>query len=311
MIKKGKLFLSLPLAVVLSLLSGCGITVSNMTPKQVPQNPSGIYSFKMTPKLYDAEIIKNSVRVSMVIDGKEVAMSRERGSRDVYSLEYQIRANQNEALYYYITRYQINIHGAPKDREIKSELYELKLINRYVISMESYRGPVGARIPVVGRGFSECDKIEIGGQEADTLIASSNSIFFIVPALNAGKSYPVYLVTGAGRQKVGSFYVDASKIELSQKSIDLAKNERLVLVFQINHDAPQNGLHIDVSTDIPNSIIMEDVIIPGGSRTVSATIQGGEAGKGNLYIVAPGFNETVVPVRVSDHSSTDSAFALN
>ena len=54
----------------------------------------------------------------------------------------------------------------------------------------------------------------------------------------------------------------------------------------------------DLTTDIPNSIIMPEVLIPEGARTVSATIEGDKVGSGHLYINAKGLPELVIPVTI-------------
>ncbi|OIO58998.1 MAG: cell surface protein [Verrucomicrobia bacterium CG_4_10_14_3_um_filter_43_23] len=300
-IMKRKSFLNLPLFATVGLLAGCGTTVSNLTPKQVPQNPSGIYAMSMSTHIPDADVIRPTVESRIVIDGQEHPMSLKPGSRNIYVYEYDMPEDQNEAKYYYLINYDVLYGSKSKPKELKSELYEMQLINRYVITMDTSRAPVGARISIVGRGFTEFDKIAINGVEADTFFTSPNSLMFIVPSLEANQSYPVSLISGTGNMHIGSLRIDPSSIQVNQKKVEVAQGEKMILLFQIDHDAPKRGLMIDVTTDVPDSVIMQEVIIPEGARTVSATIEGGEAGAGKLFITAPGFKETVVPVTVADN----------
>jgi hypothetical protein len=66
----------------------------------------------------------------------------------------------------------------------------------------------------------------------------------------------------------------------------------------MDHPAPSGGLYLNVTTDIPNSVIMPEVIIPEAARTVSISIQGGEPGTGSLYVQGAGMNELVIPITV-------------
>ena len=80
----------------------------------------------------------------------------------------------------------------------------------------------------------------------------------------------------------------------------MGRGEKTILIFQIDYDAPRNGLLINASTDIPDSVIMPEVIIPEGARMVSVTVEGGQTGSGKIFITAPGFKETIIPITVID-----------
>ncbi|MEM9227622.1 MAG: hypothetical protein AAGA45_06610, partial [Verrucomicrobiota bacterium] len=51
-------------------------------------------------------------------------------------------------------------------------------------------------------------------------------------------------------------------------------------------------------TDSPQSIIMPEVVIPEGAKSVSVPMEGGIPGTGTLFVEAPGFNAIKVPVSV-------------
>lgn len=225
-----------------------------------------------------------------------------------YDFDYKMPRDQREANYYFVLDYQVEHDKATRDRKKVSDLQHLKVTNRYVISLESDRAPVGASIPVVGRGFTRFDKILVGNQEADTTFHSANSLSFTVPALEAGENYMVELESTNGNIPIGNFHVDPSQVRIVSKDmapngkLTIKENERTQLIFTIDNDAPSQGLLVEVTTDVPDSIIMPEVNIPAGARTVNIPLQGGEMGTGNLFVNAAGFDETVIPITIERSS---------
>ena len=80
--------------------------------------------------------------------------------------------------------------------------------------------------------------------------------------------------------------------------LELKSGERKVLAFILEHPAPSDGLEVLVTTNIPESIIMPEVFIPGEARTVNIPIIGGEAGIGSLYVKGQGLPEIEVAISV-------------
>ena len=106
------------------------------------------------------------------------------------------------------------------------------------------------------------------------------------------------LRTDQGELPIGDFYVDSASFNVVPGSVNLASGQRDILIFQLYSEAPASGLYIDITTDIPDSIIMSEVIIPGGKRSVSVPVEGGAPGNGYLYMEAAGFGTVQVPIRV-------------
>ena len=73
------------------------------------------------------------------------------------------------------------------------------------------------------------------------------------------------------------------------------------MTFTIPNAAPQGGLLLDVATDVPESVIMPEVVVPEGATNVVVTIQGGKPGTGALYLKGFGQGELSIPVTVSEH----------
>lgn len=296
---KKKQFIATVVAVSgLFLLPGCREEVVNHTPSTLPQNPSNTYTFTYTPKIKDLALLKDTLEAFVVIDGQTHQMRLAHSHPITFAYDYKLPRGRNTAKYYYTATYKINNNQKVNERCIQSDLYDLALTNRYVTCMQSDRGLVGSRIPVLGRGFTEYDKVLVGNQEADTFFESHNALAFEIPALSANQCYPVEIISEEGKLPVGHLYVDAAEISVSKDEINLNPTERTLVVFQIDEEAPHEGLQLDVTTDIPDCIVMPEITIPGGSRTVSAFIEGAEVGQGSLFVSATGYNEKVIPVTI-------------
>lgn len=290
---------SLTLVGLLALLSGCSQTaLSNLTPQRLPENPSGIYTFTLGTGVDRNKVVDGTMKAEMVVNGQTMPMRAADASSSLYELDFRMPPGQTEVRYFYQLSYQSRNNGITRDHEEKSELYTSQLVNRYVLSLESDRGPVGATIAVVGRGFSQYDTIVVGDREATTRYFSPNSLQFTVPAVEGGKRYDVFLRTGNGDLLVGSFLVDASALQVLPAAVDVTSGGKALVVFSVDHEAPAGGLPVDIKTDIPASVIMPEVMIPEGSRSVSVTLEGGPAGSGKLVAAAPGYQSVTVPVTV-------------
>ena len=298
------------LVVAALFLAGCGPTLVNQTPSQLEQNPSGLYRITLDVRTSDGDIRDDSFEPRIVIDGSERPMEVAKHGRNVYEYDYEMPPGQAVARYYFVVDYDVardSTREPERERRTKqSELHELRLINRYVISMESSRGPSGSEIAVVGRGFAPGDRIQVGGVAAETRYTSPNALSFIIPSLAEGQTYTVELVGSRGNQLIGQLLVDPARIKATPGSLVLDPDERLVLQLSVNVPAPAGGLPIDVKTDVPRSIRMGDIRIPEGSRTVTARLQGGEPGSGTLFLNATGYKELRVPLTVRGDSSAEA-----
>ncbi len=291
--------LSFFLLALAALLSGCARSaLSNLTPQRLPENPSGIYTFTLSSGVDLHRVVAGSMKAEIVINGRATPMNQAADSPTLFDFDFRMPPGQTEVRYFYKLIYQTNEAGIIRDYEETSPLYSAFLVNRYVLSLESDRGPVGATIAVVGRGFSPYDTVVLGDTEAPTRYFSPNSLQFTVPTVEGGRRYDVYLRTGTGDLLIGSFRVDASTLQVLPSSLELVSGGRTLLVFSTPKEAPSNGLSISVVTNVPASIIMPEVIIPAGARSVSVTVEGGVAGTGTVVASAPGYQEVSIPVIV-------------
>ena len=63
--------------------------------------------------------------------------------------------------------------------------------------------------------------------------------------------------------------------------------------------APPGGTLIDLTTDIPESVIMPEVIVPQGQTNVSVTVEGGKPGTAICCLKGFGSGELTVPISVA------------
>ncbi len=291
------------LAAVL-ILSGCSKSVKNLTPSEFPENPSNIYvlSVEIREKK-DLGVVKDSMRPKVVIDGESRLMTRSPIGDNIWEYEYKMPSGRRNAVYYFDIEYEVYTAKSTKVKSIthpRDGLAKFTLVNRYVVTLEANRGPVGSKIGLVGRGFSPSDQVIVGGQLANSEYHSPNALSFFVPSLPAGSAYNVSIRSETGEMMVGSFRVDAAQMQVLPKSVSVASGGRATLIFSIPNAAPAGGLPVEITTNIPDSVILPEVVIPAGSRSINVPLEGGTPGIGVLYVETPGYSSLEVPVQVSN-----------
>lgn len=294
-----KILLSLLAALGLALLSGCDtVVLTNLTAPSLPENPSQIYTFtlRVTPKT--DSVNASSIAPKIIIDGQSFPMKTSGLGGGIYEFEYQLPNGRDEVAYYYLVPFRIDTQNGSSDSEVYTEVVHAKIVRRYVLSLEVNRGPIGARISVLGRGFSPQDTIFFDNLPARTTYESPNSLSFFVPAIEANKNYRVMLGSAAGNSPVGTFRVDPSSLNVTPTALTLRSGERQSLTFNVPVSAPPGGLLIDVTTDVPESVIMPEIIVPQGQTSVTITVEGGKPGTGNLFLKGYGAGEVTIPVSI-------------
>jgi hypothetical protein len=294
-----KILLWLGATLALALLSGCDtVVLTNLTAPSFPENPSQIYTFtlRVTPKTNT--VSPSSISPKIILDGQSFAMKRSSMGEGIYEFEYQLPNGRDQVAYYYLVPFKIETQNGVADSEVYTEIVNAKIVRRYVLSLEVNRGPIGARISVLGRGFSPQDTVFFDNLPARTTYESPNSISFFVPAVEANKNYRVMLGSAAGNSPVGTFRVDPSNLNVTPSSISLRGGDRQPVTFNVPVSAPPGGLLIDVTTDVPESVIMPEIIVPQGQTSVTITVEGGTPGSGSLFLKGFGAGEVTIPVTV-------------
>jgi hypothetical protein len=276
----------------LSLLSGCAaLTLTNLTPPALPDNPSEIYTFTLRVHPHTNVVRKNSIGPRIVVDGQIFPMKKS-PLPDIWEFDYQLPAGRQEIAYYYLVDYTVEGNGQVNAGQAYTGVEHASIARRYVMSLDANRGPVGATIGILGRGFTSSDQVNFNGQPARSSFNSPNSINFFVPAVASGV-YQVTVSNSSGSTPVGSFRVDGSTVSITPTSLNLAQGQTASLTFNIGTAAPAGGLLLDVATDIPASVIMPEVVVPEGSNSVTVSVKGGQPGTGSLVLRGYGDGQTV------------------
>lgn len=285
------------IAVLLMLtLAGCNLTVTNLTPETVPANPSQIYTITASFRP-NSQVIASSVEPRIIIDGQSHAMTRSPVGTDIWEFEYQLPAGRTSASYYFICNY--NTKNTTESSEVYSELQNLNIAGRYVIRPEATRAPVGSRVSILGAGFSTSDIVYFDHTPTRTVFESPSSLSFFVPAVEPARNYKLTVRgTGVGLD-VGTFRVDAISFQVTPTSLVLRSGEQQALTFTIPQPAPAGGMLIDVTTDVPDSVVMPEVIVPANATSATIPVQGGKPGSGSLFFRSS-VGESSVAVTVTD-----------
>lgn len=293
-----KFLLGLSAVFSLALLTGCEtVTLTNLTPASMPENPSHIYTFtlRVTPRSNTV----TGITPQIIVDQQSHPMRKAPLGEGLYEYEYQATPTVEEIPYYYLVGYNVEGNSVHTPQEAYTDLQRVKIVRRYVLSLEVNRAPVGARISVLGRGFTQSDVIAFDGTPARTVYESPTSLSFNVPTLAPNRNYAVTLQSPAGNSPVGTFRIDASNVTVTPASLTLRIGERQPLTFTIPNPAPAGGTLLDVTTDVPESVIMPEVVVPHGQMSVTVDVEGGKPGTGSLYLKGFGTGEVTVPLTVT------------
>ena len=287
--------------MALAFLAGCTtVKLTNLTPTSLPENPSQIYTFTLRIKTNSSTVDPASIAPHIVIDGQNFAMKPSPLGQGIYEFEYQLPAGGDAMAYYYLVDYAVQGNGMTTPGQAYTGVNRAEVMHRYVLSLESNRGPVGARVAVLGRGFTPQDIVSFDGAPTRTVFESSSSLSFFVPSLAPGRNYQVSLASSAGTSPIGTFRVDPTAVGVSPSEIRLAPGQQESVTFTLTNVAPEGGILLDVATDVPESVIMPEVVVPQGQSSVTVTVQGGKPGSGSLVLKGYGTGgQVTVPVSVA------------
>lgn len=285
--------------VALLVLTGCNFQITNLTPGTVPANPSQIYTITASFRPTSSQIDPESIVPRIIIDGSVYKMNKSIAGSDIWEFEYQIPAGRASASYYFICEFSAKNSSSSVPNEVTSELQTMNITGRYVIRSEATRAPVGSRVSVLGAGFTTADLVYFNSTPTRTVFESPSSLSFFVPAVAPGNTYRLSIMNSlAGNLDVGTFRVDAISFSVSPSAIFLRQGEQQALTFTIPGPAPAGGMLIDVRTDVPDSIIMPEVMVPANATSVTVPVQGGKAGTGSLFFTSSA-GESSVAVTVT------------
>jgi hypothetical protein len=285
----------------LLLLSGCGLTITNLTPNVVRANPSQIYTVTARFHTDSDSIPADSIHARIIIDGQSYPMTRSTtAGSDLWEFEYQLPAGRPSANYYFIADYGVKSGDQVVPNEVTSDLQVMNINGRYALGPEATRAPVGARVSMLGGGFTPTDVVYFGNTPTRTVFDTPSSLSFFVPEVEPGKSYELHVSGGGSELPVGSFRVDGISFQVSPASLTLRSGEQQAVTFSIPTPAPAGGMLVDVTTDVPESVVMPEVMISAGATSVTVPVQGGKAGSGSIFFKSSA-GESSIPVTVTAH----------
>lgn len=286
--------------LALAALTGCqSVALTNMTPSSLPENPSGIYTFTLRVAPKSSSVVPDSITPQVIVGAQAHDMHRSEVSTEIYEFDYKLPPYQSDIGYYYLVNYNMSGELNSSAHQAYTDVIHTTIVSRYVLSLEVNRGPVGARIGILGRGFTPQDVVGFDGTPVRTVFESPTSLGFFVPALTPGKNYNVTIAGAAGNTVVGSFRIDSSDVTVEPASLALAPGQSQSLTFSIPNPAASGGLLLDITTDVPESVIMPEVVVPAGLTSVTVTVTGGKPGAGSLFLKGYGTGEVTIPVTVS------------
>ena len=200
----------------------------------------------------------------------------------IYTLTMATHLNQKSTVVPESIRAQVIVEGRtfPMRRRIGSP---------YVFTY-NYSMPAGARRAVY-YFILDYDQVMNGRTRRRQIVSELYSL----ELLDQGFEPPVVFVPEEEvEQTIPAFSVEV----LPSEAITLTVDQETVLLFSIDSTAPEGGVVIPVTTDIPESVIMPEVIIPEGDQTVQVTIKGGIPDSGNLFISPTGAEEIILPITI-------------
>lgn len=289
-------FLPAALLAATALLTGCqSLRISNLTPSQLPANPSQIYTITASFQPQADNVDRNSISPRIIIDGAAYPMTRG-SAADVWEFDYQLPPGRTHANYYFIVSFRNN--RAASSRDLTSDLQSMTIAGRYVLRAEASRAPVGSRVSLLGAGFSPQDVVSFNQTPTRTVFESPSSLSFFVPNVLAGQSYQLRVSGGGTPLDAGLFRVDAINFSVSPSALLLRVGEQQAVTFSIPQPAPAGGMLIDITTDVPESVVMPEVIVPAGQTSVTVPVQGGKPGTGSIYFKSSA-GENSLPITVT------------
>lgn len=294
-----RIFLGLTTAFSLFLFTGCDeVKIIDLTPSTLAENPSQIYTFSMRATPKSSAIVSGSITPLVIVAGKNYQMKPSALGQDIYEFEYPLPPGTTKLAYYYLVNFQVESSGIVTPREAYTPVRTLDIVGRYVLSLEVNRGPVGAKVSVLGRGFTPQDVVYFDSTPARTVFESPNALGVFVPAVEPNRNYRVSIGGANGNSPVGTFRVDSGTVSVMPASLSLRGGQIQTLTFTLPNAAPPGGLLLDITTDVPESVIMPEVLVPEGQFSVTINVQGGRPGSGSLFLKGYDTGELTIPVSV-------------
>ena len=133
-----KIILRTVAALALSLLVGCeSVTLTDLTPRSVAENPSQIYTFTLRVSKRSNTI--TGISPTIVLDGRSFPMRTGSVGEGLYEFEYQLPAGRDRVAYYFLVNYNIEGNNVQTPGEAYTQVETVQIVRRYVLSRSEER----------------------------------------------------------------------------------------------------------------------------------------------------------------------------
>ncbi len=293
------------LAAATLLLAGCSTpALTNLTPDTLPANPSQLYTLSTRFNPGAAKIVPGSLSVQVII-GREPHEMKPGPAAGLYTYDFPASEGTDELSYYFLASYRaLDRNGVAVAHEDYSPLQRGAILGRYASQLETNRGPVGARVAILGRGFTKGDQVYLDNTPAapEFVELSPNALAFRVPPVAGDKNYTVRVANGNGSVVAGTFHVDAlGAVTAAPSSLSLRVGQTQVLTLRLPVAAPSGGLLLDLEAEAGKTdlVSMATVVVPAGYGGTEVIVTGRLAGSGSLILKGYGTAALVIPVTVT------------
>ena len=295
--KQTALFITL---IVFLCLTGCSVRIINLTPTEIPTSASGTYTLKALADIGRNTVFPDSLEAFVIIDGKQYPMIQQPANDYLFEYNYKPSDEKSAFQFYYKLNYIIKKNNqTPAFKQTTSDLQQVELTYSNRLKINRQHAPIDTEVSVYGDQFTVRDQVLVNGILCKTSRISSQELQFVVPEISPKFNYPVEVRTPKGIFKAGSLRVDpANPLKVTPQKLALRLGQPQALVFMLDYPAPSGGLYLEITTDIPDSIIMPEALIPEGSRTISVIVDSKNIANGNLFIQAGELPEIIVPVTI-------------
>ena len=115
------------LGLLLWLISGCTTTITNLTPRELPRNPTGLYPFQVAWESRQQSLQNDTLRVWVLIGSDTYPMEKTAIVKNRWETLVPVPASQNLVHYRYKFEYEYLSIPNRKSNSASSTPYTLKI----------------------------------------------------------------------------------------------------------------------------------------------------------------------------------------
>ena len=291
-------------------LSGCvSPTIINRTLGVLAPSPTQTYKITASVKPSASNFIPDSETVQIMIGQAPYPMTKVPNSDTLYEFDYKAPPGVTQFAYYFLAHYNTSDSGIVSLREDYSTLQHAVISDQISSVAAGNTAAAGASVSSANTAIPWGSPASMESSASANVAPASTSAS---GALNAGSfgfgsasstaattSYSAQTPAPTASSASVSTRQDGNDLTVSPTEISIHTGSNIVLKFITPTKVTGSPLLIDVTTDIPDSVIMPEVYVNVGRNVGSVILKGGKPGKGNLYVKAAGYAKTLtIPITV-------------